>query len=369
MEKRTKKRLLIVSGCLVVLVAAAALATHLAARRVESRIVELLGPSGQAARIDVGLSEVVLHDVTIGAPAGWPAEHTLRAKRIVCTPDWRSLVSHRLVIHRLAIEDYYLSVRRSSKGIEVLPTLTAQAREKRRQSAAEGKDASERWETEIGSATLQDGQLDYYDAVVAKPPHRIAFDQLQAQIGPLHFPKRAEHTNIKVSGRTMGKSHSGTVAVDGWLAAASGDADVHTRLAQVDVSVLAPYLYHGSAAVLAGGVVGLDMRTRIVQRQLNAAGRLELRDLKFGGNGDRLLSLPRKAVIAALEDRNGKVAFDFTLTGNLDDPKFSLDDSISMRVIGGLGQAIGISAKGVAEGVGGAVQELGNALSDLVEQK
>jgi len=369
MSPRTKKRLLIAVACLLALLVAGALAMHVAARRVEARIVEFLGSEGQAARIDVGLSEVVLHDVTIGAPQGWPTEQTLRARRIVCTPDWRSLVSRRLVIRTLAVEDYYLSVRRSSAGLEVLPTLSARAREKRQESAAQDKDAAEQWETEIGMAALRNGRIEYYDAVIAKPAHRIDLDQLQAQVGPLYFPKRSEHTTLQVSGRVLGKTHSGTMTLDGWLAAASGDTDVRTRLAGVEVPVLAPYLYKGSSATMSGGTVDLDMRTRIEKRQLNANGHLDMHNLRFSGHGDSLLSLPRKAVLAALEDRNGQVSFDFTLAGNLDDPKFSLDDSISMRLMGGLAQAIGVSAKGVAEGVGDVVQELGNALSNLVEHK
>jgi len=368
MNHRTRKRLSIAAACLLALLAATALAAYVAAQVVESRIVELLGPSGRAARIDVRLKEVVLHDVEIGAPKGWPAEHTLRARRIACTPDWRSLLSHKLLVRTLAVEDYYLSVRRSADGIELLPTLSAQARQKRQQSAAEGKDPSEQWETEIRSAVLRDGRVDYYDAVVAKPPHRVALAQLHAEIGPVYFPKRAERTNLKVSGQIPGKSRTGTTTVEGWLEAASGNADVRNRLSQVDVPVLAPYLYKGSAATLAGGAVDLDMHTRIERRRLNAKGHLELRGLRFG-EGDRLLSLPRKAVLAALEDRKGEVAFDFTLTGNLDDPKFSLDDSLSMRLAGGLAKGIGVSAKGMAEGVGGVVRELGDALSDLVEQK
>jgi len=369
MNPRTRKRLLIASACLLALLAATALAAHLAARMVESRVVALLGPSGHAARIDVGLSAVVLHDVEIGAPQGWPAPQTLRARTIVCTPDWRSLVSRRLLLRTLVVEDYYLSVRRSADGIELLPTLSASARDKRRQSAAQGEPPSQQWETEIGTAILRNGRLDYYDAVAAKPAHRIAFDQLQAKVGPLYFPKRADHTGIRVSGRVLGKSRSGTVDFEGWLAMAGGDADIHTRLAGVDVPVLGPYLYHGSADALGGGAASLDMRTRIAQRRLDASGHLDLRDLRFSSDSGGLASLPRKALVAALEDRNGDVAFDFTLTGNLDDPKFSLEDSLSMRVIGGLAKAVGVSAKGVAEGVGGAVRELGNALSDLLEQK
>ncbi|MCD0502082.1 DUF748 domain-containing protein [Bordetella petrii] len=366
MNRRAKKYLLIAAAGLLALLAVGALAAHLAAQQVQARIVELLGPSGQAARIEVGLSQVVLHDVAIGGPQGWPAEQTLRARRIVCTPDWRSLVSRRLLIHSLTVEDYYLSVRRSSQGVELLPMLSGRAREKRAQSSAEGQ-PPQKWETEVGRIVLRDGQLDYYDAVAAKPAHHIAIDQLQAKIGPLYFPKRNEHTSLDVSGRMLGKARNGTFTLQGWLAAASRDADMRTRLAGVDAPVLAPYLYKGSPAMLAGGAVNLDMHTRIAQHRLNAQGHLELSHLKFGG-GDSLASLPRKAVVAALEDRDGRVAFDFTLTGNLEDPKFSLEDSLSMRVVGGLGKAVGVSAKGIAESVGGAVQGLGEALSNLVEQ-
>jgi len=369
MEKRTQKRLLIAAACILALLAAGALAAHVATRVVEARIVDWLGPWGKAGRIEVGLAEVVLYDVDIGAPDGWPAEKTLQAAHIACTPDWRSLVSRRLVIRTLTMDDFYLSARRSPHRIELLPTLSAKAREKREKDAREGKQPSRRWETEIGNAYLRDGRVDYYDTVAAKPAHRMAFDRMQAQVGPLYFPRRAEQTRILVSGRVLGKARSGTVAVDGWLAGTGNDADVRTRLHQVDVPALAPYLYKKAPAALAGGSVDLDMRTRIQQRRLDAAGHLELRDLRFGEGGENLLSLPRKAVLAALEDRNGTVSFDFTLTGNLDDPKFSLDDSLSMRMVGGLSKAIGVSAKGVAEGVGGAVRELGDALSDLVEQK
>src|SRR5690606_40868867 len=149
MSPRHKKILLIAMACLLTLLAAGALAMHLAARVVEARILDFMGTTGRAADIDVGLKEVVLRDVVLGAPEGRPAERTPRARRIVCTPDWRSLVSRRLVLDTLVVEDYYMSVRRSRDGLEILPTLTARAREKRQESAAEGKDPSEQWQTEI----------------------------------------------------------------------------------------------------------------------------------------------------------------------------------------------------------------------------
>src|SRR5690606_41318099 len=128
-------------ACLLTLLAAGALAMHLAARVVEARILDFMGTTGRAADIDVGLKEVVLHDVVLGAPEGWPAEQTLRARRIVCTPDWRSLVPRRLVLDRLAAEDYYMSVRRTREGLEMLPSMDpscAPTSSRRRTAGASG---------------------------------------------------------------------------------------------------------------------------------------------------------------------------------------------------------------------------------------
>jgi hypothetical protein len=110
------------------------------------------------------------------------------------------------------------------------------------------------------------------------------------------------------------------------------------------------------------------MRTAIAKRELHASGTVALRSLKFSGDGS-LFSLPRKAVLAALKDNTGALRFDFALAGNLDNPKFSVTRGFSAQVAQGFSHAIGVGAEGAAEGVTGAVKELGNALSDLLSPK
>ncbi|MNT57766.1 hypothetical protein D3C72_1951650 [compost metagenome] len=136
----------------------------------------------------------------------------------------------------------------------------------------------------------------------------------------------------------------------------------------MDIRYAAPYLAENGAGSLTGGAMDLDMKTTIEKRELRASGTVALRGLKFGGQGS-LFSLPRKAVLAALEDKRGVVRFEFALAGKLDNPKFSVTRGFSAQVAQGFGKAIGVGAEGAAEGVSGAVKELGNALSDLLSPK
>jgi hypothetical protein len=56
-------------------------------------------------------------------------------------------------------------------------------------------------------------------------------------------------------------------------------------------------------------------------------------------------------VVGGLQ-KNGRIDLKFTLEGRTDDPKFSLDEKLGIRIAAVLGETVGLSVKGVVEGVG-----------------
>jgi uncharacterized protein involved in outer membrane biogenesis len=354
----------------IAVLAVAGVATmQVASRVVVARIESMLGPEGHAQDIDVGWNRVILKNVEIGAPPGWPAQQTLRAARVELEPDWSALLSNRIAIRRATLEDYYLSVLRTTDGrLRILPTIqerTGKSEDGAVEGGSDNDGDKRKREVWVGRLVLEKGHLDFFDATVAKQPYRIPIDDLHADIGPLRAPAGADQTKLVLTGKLTGKKRSGTLNMDGWVVQSTKDSDVRTTLQGADVSLLAPYLQKHAPAALVGGQLDLNMRTRVASQRLNAQGTVTLQDLAFDNSGSTLLSLPRKAVLAALEDRKGKVTFDFTIEGNLHDPKFSLNDDISMRLAGGFAKAIGVSVEGVAGGVGGAVKGLGDTLNQI----
>src|SRR5690606_6667606 len=160
------------------------------------------------------------------------------------------------------------------------PTVRQRARDK-----ARARGGRQPRQTRIERIELRGGSLDFYDAVVADPPHRIAFDQVRSTLGPLAFPLRGERTGVDMTGRLAGERPGGEVAFKGWIALGSGDADIDTRLRAADIAPLRPYLQKGRGAVLAGGNMDLAMRTRMADRKLDANGEVVLRGLKLQDDG------------------------------------------------------------------------------------
>lgn len=345
---------------LLVLIALAAVLAFAATRIVEQRIAGMLGPRGQVANVQVGVHQIVLTDVDIPGTAG---QAGARAKRVVLAPQWSGFLRHEAVFDTVVVEGFDFTVVRGADGdMQIAPALQAALHSG---DDAAGKSRRPR-PIHVGELTLRDGRLDFVDAVVGKPPHRIPFNNVQARLAPVVIPGDGTHTDMTFSGTVEGnRNGESTVRAQGWLVMGSTDAEMKVAVRNMDISHAAPYLSANGAGTLTGGAMDLDMTTTIAKRELRASGTVALRGLKFSGDGS-LFSLPRKAVLAAMKDKTGVLRFEFALRGSLDNPKFSVTRGFAAQVASGFARTIGIGAEGAAQGVTGAVKELGDAISDLL---
>ncbi len=352
MPRRSFARKLLIALVLAVLLLGAV--AWIGMRVIERHIAGLLGPRAQVGEVRLGFDAVVLTDVKItGAEGVAPAS----ARRVVAEPDWGSLLRRQPVFHKITIEGFDFAVLRAPDGdMQISPALQAALRE----ADGDGGQARARGPVRADDIILDGGRLDFIDSAIAKPPHRIPFENVSARLHPLVLPADGQQSQMEFKGSVRdNRSGAATVQARGSLEVGGSDADMTVAVRNMDIRYAAPYLAENGAGSLAGGAMDLDMRTTIAKRQLNASGVVALHDLKFSGDGS-LFSLPRKAVLAALEDRKGTLRMEFKLAGSLDNPKFSASR--------GFGRAIGVGAEGAAGGVAGAVKDLGDAISDLFTQ-
>ena len=66
------------------------------------------------------------------------------------------------------------------------------------------------------------------------------------------------------------------------------------------------------------------------KNRLHAPGRVTLSGLELS-TGKTFMGMPREAVVAMMKDKKGQITADFVLEGNIDDPKFSLNENSSAR--------------------------------------
>jgi uncharacterized protein involved in outer membrane biogenesis len=331
---------------------------------VERQVVSALGPGAQVGHLGAGWSEVEITDLRIAAQRGWPAPESLRAERVRIVPSWRSLLSERIEIARIEVTGGYLSALRTRDGhLRLLPTLIgasgagpANAQPTPNAAATPAAERPSARSVSIGEIRIENGALELFDETVARPPWKVRLQQIDATVRDLEVPALGGELPFELSAELDGPQRDGHVALSGWLDPSTRDLELEGSLRAVDLLALQPYFVEETKQRLRGGALDLDITAQVRSKRLHAPGRLTLSRLQFAQGGRTkamVLGVPRDLLLASLQAKGGKITLDFSLDGDIDDPKFLLHETLSTRIAVQLAKELGFSVGGLVEGIGG----------------
>ncbi|MBI2562393.1 MAG: hypothetical protein HYW08_08380 [candidate division NC10 bacterium] len=316
---RAMKWGLIILAAILVLIVGAIVGFQAAVGLLKGKVLEALGPNSEVKELRVRWSAVELDGLRIKARRGWPAADTLRAERVVIVPSLKSLLSDRIQVGSVTVVRPYLSALRTRDGkLQVAPGLLAGP-------ATEGKAAAR--SVTISRITLEDGVMELFDATVAQPPLKIRLEKIQAAMRDVVAPALTGKSRFDLTALVKGLQRDGRATVSGWVEVASKER----------------------------GALDLDLDSEVKQNRLRAPGKVVISDLEFTptrGVLDTFMGVPRAAVINFLKNRENKIAINFILEGDINNPRFALNEAFATRLATGLAENLGVSIRGVAEGVG-----------------
>lgn len=337
--------LLIAAIVLAVLALAGVAAFHFAARSVKGSIEQALGPEGEAAAINVGLTSVEILDVRIKAPKGWPSDSTLRARRIVIVPDLRELLSDRVRITRVDVQGAYLSALRPKEGggLRVLPSIADRAKKNKGPGKA-------RRGAIVSTVQLTDCVIEVYDATVAGKPQKLRVDAVKGTVEDIRLPELTNRTRIDLAGVSKGENRNGAITVRGWVEVANRDAELDTRVRNVGLAHFEPYVITKLKSGIDSGSFNLDLKSRVTKNFVTATGTLTVVALTLAPSENPLgaiAALPRAAMIGVLENEQEEITVPFKIEGDLDDPAFSLTGEGVLQTAVAVVKAFGASFEGL----------------------
>jgi hypothetical protein len=358
---RAKVILLVV---LILLTVGGVLGFYGTLRVLKGKVVEALGEGADVGVIGVSWSGVTVSGLRIMGPKGWPAQDAFRAEEISIVPSLGRLLAGEVRAGSVRVVRPYLSALRTKDGrLRLLPSLLERSA-KRSGTPSSGGTEMLALPIVIATMRLEEAVVEIYDATVASPPLKIRLEQIQATIRNVALPALTGKTEFDIVGVVKGAAKDGRFDVKGWSEIATRDSDVKTILRAVDLVPLQPYLGTHSASRLRKGQMDLDLTSEVRRNRLKAPGRMTLADLDFvpGEGAGSFLGLPRNAVLAFMKGKEGRIALDFTLEGDIGDPRFSLNEAFSTRIAVGLADSLGVGVRGLAEGIG----SLGGKAADAV---
>ena len=197
--------------------------------------------------------------------------------------------------------------------------------------------------------------MEVFDRTVSRPPLKIRLEQIEAVVRNVVPGNLKERTGFELNAIAKGKTRDGQLKVSGWVAAAGKDSSSHIVMKQVDLVSLQPYLVKKGDARISDGTLDLNVKSEVRSNQLDGKGNMIIRDLEFAPSQNYLntfMGLPRSAVISFLKDNDNAIDVDFTLSGDIRHPNFSLNETLATRVASGMAGQLGVSIQGLAEGLG-----------------
>ncbi|PLY05445.1 MAG: hypothetical protein C0622_01775 [Desulfuromonas sp.] len=123
------------------------------------------------------------------------------------------------------------------------------------------------------------------------------------------------------------ENHS-PLTITGKLNPLSGDlfADLVISFKDIDLTPMTPYSGTYIGYAIGKGKLYLDLTYRIEQRKIKAANKILIDQFTLGDKveSEKAVSLPIGLAIALLKDSNGEIHLDVPISGDLDDPDFSV---------------------------------------------
>ena len=132
-----------------------------------------------------------------------------------------------------------------------------------------------------------------------------------------------------------------TAEVDGRFDAFSPKitASLEAKLREIEMPALSPYTVKMLGYRVVSGQLNGDLRLRITHGRLEGRNKLALENLSVTPQSDAAaeklkaqLTMPLDSALAMLRDKNNNVNLDMDVSGNVDDPKFSLTDAINQAL-------------------------------------
>jgi uncharacterized protein involved in outer membrane biogenesis len=218
---------------------------------------------------------------------------------------------------------------------------------------------------------ISQGEALILDGKVATPPHTIRLTDVSLSVDQAAIPPQDTWTAYECSLNIPGKESTGVLRASGKTKLKSLDTASKVSLQGLDITTVKPYTQKTGDVDVTSGTVSLDLDLHIDKRNLNSPAKAVLRNLQFAsgkGSGEKFMAIPRSAVISFLQANNNEIALDFMVAGSIDDPKFSLRETMATRFAVQLADKLGLGilnsgGKLITEPAKG-LRGLGEALKD-----
>lgn len=223
------------------------------------------------------------------------------------------------------LQPYARFIINEDRSTSVDDLLIAQAPEAPASSPAQSRTAaaSKPLGIRIGQIAINDGSANFADLTLT-PNFATAVQQLNGQIGTIDN-RQAAPAKVDVKGKV---DRYAPVTIKGALNPFNplASLDIATSFKRVELTTLTPYSGKFAGYRIRKGRLNLDLHYLISNGQLKAENKVVIEQLQLGEKVDSpdAVDLPVRLAVALLKDTQGKISIELPVSGDLNNPQFSV---------------------------------------------
>lgn len=278
-----------------------------------------------------------------------------RAQGLSCMLASENILSKPIVISDLVVTKPYLRVETDNRG-KIKGPFGGTAKKKAEKEKKPGPQIS------VSKVKITGGELIYIDGKVS-PPHTIRITDLNVNADYLAVPADGKPTTYQLSANIPGPNGTGALTSSGKTYLKTTDTNSRINLRNFDLTNLRPYIVEKGRVDFSKGFLDLDMDMSIKDKNLRAPAHAVIKNITFPLGGkvtDRFLGVPMSDIMQKMKANNNQIAFDFVIGGNIQSPKFNLQETLVQNLSSGLTKKL----EGAAKKMGGAAVEKGKEAAE-----
>jgi hypothetical protein len=315
---------------------------------VQPQLQKMLGPGFTLKEIQVKLTHLSMKGIQ------YEGLHTKKKyfwiEEIKIYPVIISLFVGPLRIRDFTIREPSLSFYRTKEGVFVGPWAVPEKKEKREPSGDQGQKEKEPVFLKIDRLRIQKGTIDFEDWKPGEPPARLKLRDIDLEMKEIQYPFHSTRSPVELKGRLEGKTKKdGEILTKGWINLKTTDMETSLNVREIEVRVFEPYYRKKVSAEIDSGYMAMDTKITLKEKIVDAPGKLELTDLHIKEGEGTVFWIPAKTLISLLKEKGNRIQVSFHMKGNIEDPKFNLQETFLTRIAISLLEAVGVPIKVVGE--------------------
>ncbi|MEW6107682.1 MAG: DUF748 domain-containing protein [Nitrospirota bacterium] len=278
-----------------------------------------------------------------------------KTEGLLLKADFIGLLRKKNIISDLILQSPYLFLELDKTGKMIFPVSGKKGRKK-------NKYPENSTSLHFKNISVTNGSLDYLNRKVADEPALTKFRDIRFKMGNISIPPDDIISDYSITAIMPGKMGNGSLKSNGRINLKTKDTKSRLTIRNLDITELRPYYHKKGDAEVSRGFLSVDADIRIISSRLNSKGKITIKDLDFRSGSGRFLGLPLLAVTRLIKDRNNEIILDFTIEGDLENPKFNIRDSIVQKVTLSLAKLLGMPIETIGKSVfelgGGALKKI-----------